>query len=185
MKWEKERYLVCAKGEDIIPITGEERVIICFTVNAEKYFIQSKINPAGDGKWWRIDGFSDLFKLQRRQAFRIRIPLAYKTKATIKDLNDKVVCTGVIVDISSGGCKVIVDGSSKLQGGEIQNIELIIGRRDSISVSGEIRHVRKIESPKIQDQLGVMFKSVSSILESKLFAITMELHRELAGKVGT
>ncbi len=184
-KVDLERYLICEKQAETIPVTGTEKVIICFNINSDKYFIQSSITPSVNGQTWNIDGQNDIFKLQRRQHYRVNIPPAYKSKAVFRDpKSDSKICTGVISDISSGGCKVLLDKPSLLKVDETPFIDIYIGRRDAITLTAEIRSVRSVTDPLGQQALGIMFKSVSSLTESKIFAITMELHRELVGKVG-
>ncbi len=186
LKVDLDRYLICDKQAENIPFTGTEKVIISFSINSDKYFTQSTITPSSVGSTWTLDGQNDIFKLQRRQHYRVTIPPAYKSKAVFRDpKNDSKICTGVISDISSGGCMVLLEKPSLFKINETPFIDIYIGRRDAITLTAEIRSVRKVNSPSEQQALGIMFKSVSSLTESKIFAITMELHRELIGKVGS
>ncbi len=186
IKIEGDRYLICERQAEAIPVTGTENVIICFNINSDKYFIQSTITPSAQGQSWIIDGLNDIFKLQRRQHYRVNIPPAYKSKAVFRDpKSDSKICSGIISDISSGGCKVLLDKPSLLEINQTPFIDIYIGRRDAITLVADIRSVRTLTDPLGKQALGVMFKSVSSLTESKIFAITMELHRELVGKVGT
>ena len=184
VKIQDDRYIYCEKSTDPIPLSGQERVIICFDVGVEKYFMQATIVPTADSNLWKIDSQTTIFKLQRRQSFRISIPSIYKSKAILRSSEtNQQLCVGVLTDISSGGCKVLVEGSSLLKGGEMPLIDIYIGRRDPITLSCEIRNVIKLSDPHAQDSLGIMFRLVNSATESKLFAITLELHRELIGKI--
>ena len=184
IKVQDGRYLICEKDKEPIPVTGDERVVICFDIDIDKYFMLSSITPSADGQWWRIDSSFDMFKLQRRETFRINIPPTYKSKAVFKDLiSDKIISTGIMTDISSGGCKVLVDTTSTLKENKQAKLDIYIGRRDPISVIAEVRSIKKGAGSADQDSLGIMFRSVNSTAESKLFAITMELHRELTGKI--
>lgn len=184
LKWEKEKYLLCEAPPGAENIRYEGNLICSFNIEAEKYFFQSLVNISEDGRWWRIDGMVDTFKLQRRQAYRIRIPDGYKTKCILRLPHEtKNFSEGVILDISSGGCKLQIPGHSALKNGQVMNLQLLFSRREPLELIGEIRHVQKVTEPKPHENLGVMFRSVNSMLESQLFAITMELHRELAGKV--
>lgn len=180
---EDGQFLICEKGNEPIPFTGLEKVIVSFDFNDEKYFMYTSVLPLANSLW-KMEAKLDVFKLQRRQSFRINIPPTYKSKAVFKDpRTEKEISVGVLTDISSGGCKVLVEGFSTLTSQQAPLIEIFIGRRDPITLACEVRHVQKITDPRPQESLGIMFKTVSSLVETKLFAITMELHRELTGKV--
>ena len=183
-RFEKNQMLVCERVENFQAPSQDEKLVMSFSLENEKYFFQARLQSTEDEKFWEISGDTDLFKLQRRDSFRIRIPNSIKTSAILKNTDTKqAFANGTIGDLSSGGCKVHLPGIFPVVPGQIVQFEMVIGRRPPFTVLGEIRHIKKISEPKPEQVLGVMFKDMTALLESKLFTITMELHRELIGKM--
>ncbi len=183
-RFDKSKILTCEKIEQFYPPPADEKMVMSFTIENEKYFFQSCLTATEDDKLWEVSAETELFKLQRRDSFRIRIPDSIKTTAILKTSDtNQAFASGSVIDLSSGGCKIQLPGIFPVIPGQTVNFEMTIGRRHPFNVAGEIRHVKKIAEPKPQQTLGVMFRDMSAILESKLFTITMELHRETLGKV--
>lgn len=181
-RFEKTQLLVCEKMESFAS-PGDERLTMSFSIDNEKYFFQAKLAATEDENFWEINGNTDLYKLQRRDSFRIRIPGAIKATAILKNTDTKLVfATGNVVDLSGGGCKIHLPGIFPVIPGQIIQCEMTIGRRHPLNVVGEIRHIKKVSDPKPTQTLGVMFRDTTALIESKIFTITMELHREFLGK---
>jgi c-di-GMP-binding flagellar brake protein YcgR len=162
----------------------QEKVIFSFTVDNEKYFFQSQLYTAKDENFWEINAEMDLYKLQRRDSYRIKIPPTIKTVVLVKTGGEEnAFATGHLTDLSVGGCKVSLPGIFPIIAGQNVSLDITVPRRPTFSVIGEIRHIRKIAHPNPQQSLGIKFRDVTSTLESKLFSITLELHRDLNQKV--
>lgn len=167
------------------PSLVKDKVICSFTLDTEKYFFYSILHQLEESIY-ELNTGSDLYKLQRRQSYRIRIPPSYKTKVSISVLDspNAKAMEGTVIDISTGGSKVVMPFDQPAYQLE-QNItaQFNIGPREPISVQAKIRHVKPEAKPKPHQQLGLQFEFVSPALETKLFAVTMELHRELFAKI--
>lgn len=163
------------------PIPLPVSVILSFSIGSDRFFMTTDIVDLGGG-YYEVNFAKDIFQLQRRQSYRIRIPDNHFSdlKITVSNNNAVTNLSGRIVDISSGGARMLLkhaDPVLKLD----DKVEgtLVIGRRAPIAYQGVVRHV-KVESQKPPAQIiGVEFTGMTPVMEGKLFAITMELHREL------
>ncbi len=163
------------------PTHDKEKIICNVYIGAEKYFFQTELFL--EGSKWRISIPTDVYHLQRRQDFRIKIPANYHGFLSIQSIDgEKFVSKSPLKDISMGGCGILITpGKTKtLNTNLIQVHREILGilevvRRPSIEIKGEIRYVRfDIESYTC----GIEFKERGHELDRGLFALTMDLHRE-------
>ncbi|MBS1971371.1 MAG: PilZ domain-containing protein [Bdellovibrionales bacterium] len=157
-----------------------------FFLGGERYFFKTPVKVDQDVVVLRMD--SDLFHLQRRQNYRIKIPENYQATLLISSLNKAPVkLTGQLYDLSSGGCRVVLTASTPvLEHGDIIEGHVVIGKRESLEIEGTVRHHKIEKGANVTKQIfGIEFKPLSSLLEGKLFAITMDLHREFFSRLNT
>lgn len=161
------------------PESGKD--LVCqFFIGGERYFFKALARIEHEKVVLEIN--SPLFHLQRRQSYRIKIPEKYPAKFLISELNKQgVKLTTDIVDLSSSGCRVaLVASSPVLQPGDQIKAHLVVGNREPLEVEGIIRH-HKLETfatKPSKQTFGVELNTSSSLIEGKLFSITMDLHRE-------
>jgi hypothetical protein len=173
----KELYCLAA-SPTAIP-ESETDLLGNFSLGGERYFFRSPAIIHQEFVTLRADG--EVFHLQRRQNYRLKIPANYRALFTIMSHQGKPMKVNAdILDLSTGGCKAELKtaGLVLLEGDEIEGMLLIAGR-EAIGIKGVIRH-RKAEATNLgsRQTFGVEFSGVSAPLEAKLFAITMDLHRQ-------
>lgn len=163
----------CSQPKKEINISGN------FFIGGERYFFKTPVRIEADIVILRMD--AELFHLQRRQNYRIKIPENYPATLQISSYNKgPVKLSGHLVDLSSGGCRVTLTASLPvLEAGSRIDGHIVIRNRDSLEIEGTIRYHKIDKSLSTTQQvLGVEFKPLSSMIEGKLFALTMDLHRE-------
>ncbi len=176
-----EKDFICETfGKNIPPelFDGEE-ILVQIDLNGELYFMKSV------ARWHDellvIATTAEVYQLQRRQTWRIKIPRSYKAKATIEKLGTMDVnIEGQVVDFSVGGTRIQFPATLSHVSKETPiQIMLSFGNRNSILITGFVRH-KQIDAANDKFVLfGVEFKPVSQLMESRLFALSMDLHREL------
>lgn len=170
LEGEFEGPVTMANGEDYL---GH------FFLGGEKYYFQTKAVVAANFLTIKIP--DELYHLQRRQNYRVRLPEIYPAYYNIIQVNanpEKI--TGRLADLSSQGCRVVYRMDAPLmKSGDKVIGQLVIGQRAPIEVHGVVRHIKAHEGSKVVQTFGIEFSPLPSILENKLFAITMELHKEL------
>jgi len=164
----------------------EKELLGNFFLGGERYFFKTPVKVDGDVVVLRMD--ADLFHLQRRQNYRIKIPESYQATLLISSLNKSAVkLTAQLSDLSGGGCRVILTASTPvIQSDDVITAHVVVGKRDSLEVEGVVRH-HKIEKAGATNKqvFGIEFKTLSSQIEGRLFAITMDLHREFFSRMNT
>jgi hypothetical protein len=167
--------------------TGEKDLLCNFFIGGERYFIKSLPGIDKDLVVLRTD--QDLFHLQRRQNYRIKIPENFSALFLISEhRNSPVKLSGYIYDLSSGGCRVeLIASNPVLAVGDEVTGHICIDKKEPIELKGVIRH-HKLEafaSRTSKQTFGLEYTSLTPLLEGKLFAITMDLHREFFSRLNS
>ncbi|MFV3407164.1 flagellar brake protein [Bdellovibrio bacteriovorus] len=174
----KHQALECT-FESPTQMKDQEEYLGHFFLGGEKYYFQSKAQVI-NGKVL-IPVPQELYHLQRRQNYRVRIPDGYQAFYNIILVNDKPQkITGQLADLSSQGCRVVyrLDAPLMKTGDKVTG-HLLIGKRSPIEVQGEVRHIKVDDGNKVIQTFGIEFTPLPTILENKLFAITLEIHKEV------
>jgi hypothetical protein len=163
---------------------SESDILGNFFIGGERYFFKTPVRVEGNIVILRMD--TEIFHLQRRQNYRIRIPEKYQATLLISSHNKAAIkLSAQLIDLSSGGCRVALAASLPiLETGDRIDGHIVIGKKDSIEIEGTVRHHKLEKSvPTTKQIFGVEFKALSTTIEGKIFAITMELHREFFSKL--
>lgn len=176
------RELICILRKDShIPAALPAKIIANFTLNADKYFFQSDLVKL-DGGYYEVSIPPELFHLQRRQSFRIRITDNYATSLKIVSVNgNPFTLTGKVHDLSAGGCRMVLPKDNpEFKSDDIIDFDIAIGTRPTMRMTGKVRHVKQeLINDKPKQVAGIEFQNMNSMTEGKIFAVVMELHREL------
>lgn len=164
--------------ESTAQLKHQEEYLGYFFLGGEKYYFQAVTN-VHQGKVV-VDLPQELYHLQRRQNYRVHIPEKYPASFNITFINDvpqKVI--GRLADLSSQGCRVVSPSAGLLikPGDRITGM-LAIDKRAPIEAQGLVRHIKMVDNKALQT-FGVEFTPLTPILENKLFAITLEIHKQL------
>jgi c-di-GMP-binding flagellar brake protein YcgR len=119
-----------------------------------------------------------MFHLQRRQNYRVRIPQSFQAHFDVTEINQaEVKAHARLGDLSSQGCRLIEKSSgTTFNPGDAIKGQLVINKNSPIDLEAEVRHVKTDEGQQI---VGLEFKKLSPIQENNLFALTMEIHKEV------
>ncbi len=153
-----------------------------FDLGGEKYFFKTILDYRI--KNYVLDLTDELFQLQRRQSYRIRIPLSTKSIVDIVFPDSNQNIKAVPFDLSTGGCRIcITQPGIKFENGNELKLYLKIGAREPLHLTGLIRHIRQETTPQVCTYIGVQFSDISTQMEKSLFSITMDLYREFFSRV--
>lgn len=161
-----------------------EQVTCSFQVNEEIYFFKSYLNSAQNDYSLEIpeNGF---FQLQRRNNYRVSIPVGLIYNCHIKSING-VSCNikTEIRDLSLGGCQLSIthNGADELlkQNDEIA-IYLKLDRFEFNQLVLTTKHIKEVE-PKKSVLVGCSFEELNAALLAELQALLMFLDRLHRGK---
>lgn len=164
-----------------IPESGS--VVIQVQMGDEKFLAQPFYSLKSENLYLQLD--CDFFQLQRREDFRLRIPNSFKSEIKIASKNDQSTqFQGSLLDISSGGCRYENHRRSfSLAMNDIIKGQLSLAGRPSVDFTGVIRHIAPLpDNPEI-DLIGVQFQDLSAQSKNRIFALIMDIHRELFSKL--
>lgn len=151
-------------------------VICSFSISGEKHFFTATLQPKTSTEVLIILP-TKFFVLQRRQNYRLRLPESYQAVIQVLKPGGIKPLAGRLIDLSVGGCRASFDLEDLVFSldqdvrGQIQ-----VKGRDPIDFTGVIRHLQ-------EQTVGVEFVPFSPALESRVFALTMDLHKELFSRL--
>ncbi|MBC7370139.1 MAG: PilZ domain-containing protein [Bdellovibrionaceae bacterium] len=179
--------VVCSVPYGIPQPLNDNDLVCNFFIGGERYFFRSLVTIDKDQV--QLSFQNELFHLQRRQNYRIKIPEKYTAAFLISEhKNSAVKLSAHIFDLSSGGARVEMTAAEPvLTLGDQITAHLFLGKREPLEIEGIIRHhkIEKFATKPPKQIFGVEFSSMSPLLEGKLFAITMDLHREFFSRLNT
>ena len=122
---------------------------------------------------------------QRRQAYRVRIPMSRQLRVFI-DTDDDSLTVGELHDLSHGGVgKIIQDGHNKIQRGCQYECVIELPSREMLYCTVEMRYLKKINSRnrKLNRQLiGALFIGLSKMQKLAIARCISDLELEAIRK---
>lgn len=184
----KSKTLVCLPSDPQSKLLkGAAEAIHSFFIGGEKYFFKGAVT-ASNGTF-EVTFDVDLFHLQRRQSYRIRIPESYNSHAKILIVNGEKSKTieGKVQDLSAGGCAIELPTDIQLSINDQLHVEFWMKNKKSFETPVQIKYISPVKQRggKAKVSYGVEFKPNEKFLEQKVFAITVELYRELYAKTAS
>lgn len=163
----------------LIPSERRQEVTVSITLSMDRYFMTGHLSKNPNGTY-RLEIAPQVFKLQRRQHFRLRIPMSYDAYFALTSLNgESSLLKARIEDLSEGGCRLYLPhGRPELKSDDLIKGHFQMGNRASIPVTGVVRHIKYNSRPTESQLIGVQFQEMTPALENRLFSLVMELHRE-------
>lgn len=154
--------------------------ILQMTLADEKYLCTAPFETRGTRIY--IKTGVDLFHLQRRDDFRLKIPSSYPAYFNLSAVNQKSIQTKLkIIDLSGGGCKVLIQSKAPhfiVNDTVFGQVEL--PDRPPIVVQGQVKH----ETDDVHAQVaGIQFIGLSLPVRNRLAALVMDLYRQLFSRL--
>ena len=170
--------LECIPASSITLETDEDFLGHLF-IGGEKYYFESKA-VAQPGRLL-IPLPREIYHLQRRQNYRVKVPESFKAFYNIVEINSKrQTIVGPLEDISAQGCRVTYQLEKPLMKlNDYVTGHLIVGKNAPIEIQGQVRHIKVDETNTQLYSYGIEFVSLPPIVENKLFSLTMEIHKQI------
>ncbi len=148
-----------------------------FNCRGEKYFAMVFVQDVGGQFFLVVEG--SIYKVQRRQSFRLKLPSDYPMQVLLFEMNghrmnDKVK----LLDLSEGGCSLQVPMHLASSMGAYIGLDIKIGARAAFIQYG---HVRYLKTDKTHVRFGVQFDQNKTV-NSGLFSLVRDLYVELFSK---
>ncbi len=160
-------------------------VVVTFSIGVEKYFLKTQLEE-GRGEDVSLDMQAELYKLQRRNSFRLNIPSGYQARIEITVRNEKPVKEKYeLVDLSGGGFAFELPAGHEPQfkKDEILIGRLVVGPEFKEVVTCIVRHARMVGSRGSGlCRVGAEFQSIKAPVQNELIKLVMDLHRDMFSK---
>lgn len=183
--------LLCALTKNSPPLQNtQENWIANFSLGGDKYFFQGDAHLISSGKpnepsMVYFSASVDLFHLQRRQNYRIKMPASYHARFEVTESNGKptVKNSGQIDDLSGGGCRVHYAKLPDFKTDDVVRGKIFAGGKDPIEVTAKVRHIKTDAKSSLPHIFGFEFEPMNAQLENRMFTLTMELHRQFFSRL--
>jgi c-di-GMP-binding flagellar brake protein YcgR len=171
----KSKHLECLL-ESAENLKNGEEFLGYFFLGGEKYYFEGTATVYPNRCQFPLP--KEMFHLQRRQNYRVRIPLGFQAFFDIAEINKTPTkIHAKLGDLSSQGCRLIEkESGAAFKVDDTVKGRLSIGKNTAIELMAQVRHV-KIESGN--QMVGLEFQGLTPIQENNLFALTMEIHKEV------
>jgi hypothetical protein len=155
----------------------QKQVPVQVNFRGDRYFMMAFVQDTGTEFYLVIEG--PLYKVQRRQSFRLKLPSDYPAVVHAFELNGLKTNTRCkILDLSEGGCSLLVPAHLACQMGSHIGLRLKMGPRDEFMEYG---HITYSKFEKDQIRLGIRFIRPAGS-DSALFTLVRDLYVELFSK---
>lgn len=175
-----------------LEIESETPVILTFNIGAEKYFAKTTMRIHDFQSHFIVNLDIDLFKLQRRNSFRVSIPQGYNAKTTITQVDDKKFTNKKfpLYDISGGGFSFEIRPDKDFDIGRGQTIQgiLDIGGKFNKPFKATVRYSGKVGSEGSGlRKIGLEFIDLYPKEKEEIVKVVMDIHRDMFSKfkIGT
>lgn len=159
---------------------GVYDAIVTFEYEHDNYFLQGKVTCAGNH--WSVDFTQPIFRVHRRDSFRVNPPADYPVK--IKLIKGAQKIESLVKDISIGGCNVHLpkkDSDLLRENDEIE-IALLFPDKPVFSCKVQIRAKRPIKDSD-EFQFGLKFLNLKSGQENQVSQSVMAVHRHVFSRI--
>lgn len=179
----KDQAVVCAfPSDEVQKIETPVGLLAQFSLGGEQYFFQGNLELKGTSLAIAISG--DIYHLQRRQNYRVKIPSTKKAAADVTHLDSQLHLKAVPIDLSAGGCRVMIPlPHREWQIDDVLKIDFHLGGHPAMKLTGKVRHLKSESSPSPSLAVGIQFLNLTAAEEKVLFSITMELYREFFNRL--
>lgn len=173
MKWVSPFKLQLTYPEGLRPVV-QRAVPIQFKYRDDIYFAMAFVQDTGTQFVLVIE--EAIYKVQRRQSFRLKLPANYPMGAEVFELNHHSVKDAIrVLDLSEGGCSVLVPGRLQVTMGSYLGLKVKIGNRPAFIQYGRVRYLK---AEKTELRLGIEFDKDRQ-MNADLFNLTRDLYVEL------
>lgn len=159
----------------------DPKVLVSFSVLKERLFISTQLSKSPEGRHF-IDTFGDLFRLQRRENFRIVIPEESPIGVFINQCADKnVKIKARVIDLSLGGALIeLPEEASAVAGDRLSGI-ISTDKEIGIQFKGVVRHARE-HGPSKKIRVGIFFDKLVGNGLGELNKLVMKYYHKMFSK---
>jgi c-di-GMP-binding flagellar brake protein YcgR len=157
--------------------------IVSFSLSSEMYFMRTKVLPRKDRAL--VDLACDLYKLQRRDNFRLVIPKRYRARFEMRSYDlEATKAVFPVVDLSGGGLSFeMLYASDTIRSGTHVTGLLRVGESFSKPIVAVVRHVRPFGSMGSGlFRCGIQFEEIPAAESEEIIQLVMKIHRESFSK---
>lgn len=144
-----------------------------FYCQSDRYFLNTKVvRVLGN---WRLQSGPDFYKLNRRESYRVSIPLNISVFFHVTLLNTKLCSIKArMSEFSAGGAKLRWPAKGPLPKGTILTGNLLWFRGKSVPISAQVVHASK------SGHYGIKFIGVDAVDANRLKLMSVELQQMLS-----
>lgn len=175
--------LLCRPDDKTTVYRKDGELIAQFQVGGQKYICSVPYEKNGELLSLAME--KKLFRVQRREFFRLQLPSGFRGTLSIPELHGVPFNQSFhLVDLSGGGCKIQMPRLDiGLKSGTVfRGIMKLPGRQD-FALLCTVRHQNKLPNRKDNLWYGIEFHHANEQDRNRMAAIVMDLYRELFSRL--
>lgn len=155
----------------------DDEVIVKFSLGETLYMGQAKFRQMY-GVFY-LDTRGKLFRVQRRDSFRVKLPASFQGKVRIDAVEDRIFKKSFsLMDLSGGGCRF----EAPLAGLELKSDQtwkgaLLMPGKPELAVGGVLKHFAPHPIAKDKVWIGTGFAGISPATTNRIEGLVMDLYR--------
>lgn len=173
----EREFLHCTISGMLKPkLDSKGELVLNFLASTEKYFLKTTYTLSVSDLIINLK--SDLYHLQRREDYRIKIPKGYGAHAEVASINGAPHLERITFDdLSAGGCRINVK-KGLLKQGDVLEALIVLPMKNPIPCTMNVKHLSQNSQFKDFEFAGIQFSKISEINKNKLSATVMDIYRE-------
>lgn len=159
---------------------SNEPVICTFQVKEDRYFFKSHLSSTNID--YIVEVPSEIFQLQRRNDYRVSMPVGVVYKCEIRNVNGvKTTTKAEIRDMSLGGCQISVNGTTEIKQNDEVDLYIKLDKFEFPKLPLTAKHIKFIEAQGTT-LIGASYYQPGGTLIADLQSMLMYLDRVHRGK---
>lgn len=155
----------------------DEEVIVKFSLGETLYMGQAKFKQMYGVLY--LDTRGKLFRVQRRDSFRVKLPASFQGKVRIDSVDGKVFKKAfALMDLSGGGCRFEAPATeAELKSEQAWKGALLMPGKPELAVGGVLKHFAAHPMAKDKVWIGTAFAGNSMATTNRIEGYVMDLYR--------
>ncbi len=169
--------LTCKLGGETSVNPKDDEVIVKFSLGDTLYMGQVTFKYVY-GRLY-LDTRGKLFRVQRRDSFRVKLPANFQGKVRVDILDGKPFKKAFsLMDLSGGGCRFEAPATGiELKSEQKWSGALLMPGKPELAVGGVLKHIAAHPTLKDKVWIGTAFAGINMATTNRIEGIVMDLYR--------
>ncbi len=169
--------LTCKIDGKVVVNPKDDEVILKFSLGETLYMGQASFKYLYGTLY--LDTRGKLFRVQRRDSFRVKLPASFQGKVRVDVLDGQSFKKAFsLMDLSGGGCRFEAPAVGiELKSEQKWTGALLMPGRPELAVGGVLKHIASHPTMKDRVWIGTAFTGINMATTNRIEGLVMDLYR--------